>query len=312
MKEIILHIGRDKTGTTSLQHFFHHNQDFLLEHGLYYPKTGVRGIAHHLMANILNPERKFSSEDIQILKRNFETEIVTHKRILISSEAFQNIANLRIVKDFFKDYKITIIAYLREALSYKVSSYAQKVQSSNYCQSFDFYCKARSADYAQFYDKWKALEENFIIKYFDKDVLYKNDIVFDFLKCISITIDSLHYEKRNKNYSIGGNLLFFKTMLNMLTQHNQSYYNALAKLASSNKKYCSGFFLSTQDQIDYRNHLHKNNQFLEQHFGTINFKDYKDKPLSPDLKTLKEDFDFFFQEPRLRHIKELTISKSII
>ena len=46
----ILHIGRAKTGTTSLQRFLHTNRDALVQCGLYYPESGLSNIAHHDIA----------------------------------------------------------------------------------------------------------------------------------------------------------------------------------------------------------------------------------------------------------------------
>ena len=39
--EIIIHIGRHKTGTTSIQHFLVLNEELLLnQYGIYYPEIG--------------------------------------------------------------------------------------------------------------------------------------------------------------------------------------------------------------------------------------------------------------------------------
>ena len=46
--KVVLHIGRHKTGTTSIQKFLHANSDELKSYGLYYPKnTYPNKFAHH-------------------------------------------------------------------------------------------------------------------------------------------------------------------------------------------------------------------------------------------------------------------------
>ena len=44
-KRLFLHIGRHKTGTTSLQNFFSEKKELLSERGILYPETG-RVTAH--------------------------------------------------------------------------------------------------------------------------------------------------------------------------------------------------------------------------------------------------------------------------
>jgi hypothetical protein len=38
--KVILHIGLNKTGTSSLQNFFHKNEEFLSRNDIIYPKSG--------------------------------------------------------------------------------------------------------------------------------------------------------------------------------------------------------------------------------------------------------------------------------
>ena len=49
-KKMILHIGRHKSGTTSIQSTFFSNKSELQRVGIYYPEMGTRGGAHHLIS----------------------------------------------------------------------------------------------------------------------------------------------------------------------------------------------------------------------------------------------------------------------
>ena len=48
-KNLILHIGMGKTGTSALQDFFWENRARLKKSGLCYPKYGAVSHAHHLL-----------------------------------------------------------------------------------------------------------------------------------------------------------------------------------------------------------------------------------------------------------------------
>ena len=47
MTSLILHIGRPRTGTTSIQQSLYHSRAFLRHHGILYPETGLHHGAHH-------------------------------------------------------------------------------------------------------------------------------------------------------------------------------------------------------------------------------------------------------------------------
>lgn len=55
MKKLILHIGTEKTGTTTIQHFCHQNRELLEEQGFYYPKIGFCDFAHFSLVAPFHP-----------------------------------------------------------------------------------------------------------------------------------------------------------------------------------------------------------------------------------------------------------------
>src|SRR5690625_2944174 len=94
----ILHIGRHKSGTTSLQRFLYNNRDYLAQHGFAYPEAYIRVCAHHKLPEI------FLARRVKTLSRNIlRDNILEHRKRLIqtlnddslvyiiSSEAFQNV-----------------------------------------------------------------------------------------------------------------------------------------------------------------------------------------------------------------------------
>lgn len=295
LKKVFLHIGRHKSGTTALQKFFQENSSFLERHGIYYPKSGRKNnVAHHELANILRPRSKRLKE-AKKLKERFDKEVAPYDKILVSSEALQNIANLKLLKEFFDGYEIVVICYFREILDYQQSSYAQKVQASSYFGDFETYANNNNVNYFEFYKKWlKFSKRKLHVSYFNRQSLLKEDIVVDFLMHLGIDSLPIGYSSEKVNYSIGGNLLFFKLFLN-LTNHQGAYnYKLLSNLASLNKRYHSGFFISDKYGEVIRKKNERNNLFIDKLIGQeISLKSFENRPLMPDLKFVEEDFALF-------------------
>lgn len=53
--KVVLHVGATKTGSSALQTFLNTNRDVLARDGIWYPKAGIGGTAHHVLAAALHP-----------------------------------------------------------------------------------------------------------------------------------------------------------------------------------------------------------------------------------------------------------------
>ena len=68
LKRVILHIGRHKSGTSSIQHCLNRNVDLLSAAGILYPKHGRGGrVAHHDIAKALIELQPLSDEGQQLM-----------------------------------------------------------------------------------------------------------------------------------------------------------------------------------------------------------------------------------------------------
>lgn len=240
-QQLVLHIGRHKTGTTALQYNFVQNREALTQAGVHYPETGRDWVAHHPVANRLVNLRGSSDfpENDDLLSRLLE-EIRTcgKNTVLISSEGFQR-CDPEIVRDVFGDFDVTVIVYLRDQLSYLQSSYLQAIHAEKYSGTIEeyeediFYC-----DYLEFITAWKNAfsPEQIIARIFSRDFLKSGDILDDFFLSvlgeklgIEVEFNKEMLEPAARNTSLKGKAIAFKKRLNSVIESENYYFADLYK-----------------------------------------------------------------------------------
>lgn len=248
-KTIYLHIGRHKTGTSSIQQFVNSNTDLLSDLNLYYPDSGKSTIAHHDLAQLFSIQTNKTADAQQKtssspkLKSLLEEIDQQPANILLSSESFQN-SHPRVIRDAFKDYDLRVLVYIRNQIDYLASSYAQKVWATNYCESMEhYYNHVFSVDYLDFLDRWQeASSDNIIVRKFSRESLCDQDIVADFFVNM-LEVDNeeirqkiMHREVADANPSLTADLLAYKlkynnTNINCEESRQRMIRQALANLS---------------------------------------------------------------------------------
>lgn len=147
MKKLILHIGSEKTGTTTIQHFCNNNRTLLREQNIYYPKVGFCDFAHFSLIAPFHPidnngaklefapgEKYDIRQEWQPVKDIFDS----HKNVtvLISAEHFSSrlrkagITQLKETIEWLgKDIKVEILFYVRRQDSYFSSWYSTHIKA---------------------------------------------------------------------------------------------------------------------------------------------------------------------------------------
>lgn len=131
MRQLILHIGTHKTGTTALQHYLLHNQEALQAIGWYYPTTGIP------------PGHIFGHRDLawSALKGNAEAfeelaaelhPLPSQMRCVISSEEFEFCKNLDDLRARLEPYDVTVILYLRRQDDLLLSEYSENLRGGSH------------------------------------------------------------------------------------------------------------------------------------------------------------------------------------
>lgn len=249
MKKIFLHIGCEKTGTTSIQTTLFENKGILQKnYATLYPNS-LGGKNHWKLAlyscdedkNLerLLPKGEVISEFRKRLRNEFVQEVrrVDSNVIIISNEWLH--PRVKSKEEFKRlmellhlvSTDIEVIMFIRQQDKMAISLYSTSLRAGNYKQ-FSFPNIVRQDRLPYYYD-FLSIYRNWVsnfgakqvkIRVFDKAVLYKNDAVEDFLHCLGM--DSTLFEKdQSRNFSISNEGVKFVRSLNWLLKYTGFFIN---------------------------------------------------------------------------------------
>lgn len=305
----ILHIGRQKTATTSIQRFLANNAKALAEEGIYYPTTGRvqgRAPAHHELAIALNA-RESDGEAVQKLYEQFYEEINDRPErvIILSSEAFQRIRDLSVLSAFLNDRQPVVVCYLREPFAAKQSAWAQSIHATRQSATFEGFARHSRLHYKSFVSHWRRYASQLELGLFERQRLHGNDAVADFLVRIGyrdFADRSLGLVRDDGQPSIGGNLLYVKRMINLARADKPnlfSEFDALTELASLEPRWRGRWFVDPKTVAQLRKVDQADKRYLDKLFGDVKTSDPTDAPVMPDWSMLQEDARRILTAPSL-------------
>lgn len=229
-----LHIGTEKTGSTSIQTFLAENRAALRVRGWLYPRTtGIR--AHHdLVAYSLDDERdddtrratggrQFSLDVFRrLLLESLENEITASgaSTLALSNERLATrllrpteIARIKGLCDRFA-HETKVVVYLRNQPDFLVSRYTNVIWEGG-TREFDFQGRTAIADYALLLDRWSHEfgKENLVVRRFEPVDFPNCDLIADFTRSIGLDASGLHAPPRT-NPSLDAKSLAFLRGLN--------------------------------------------------------------------------------------------------
>lgn len=146
MRKLYVHVGLHKTGTSSIQSFFHEHRDHLRGYGFLYPLAGIVPAypGHHNLAWELAGDRRFDSRRGTFSSLFSEVQAFDGD-VLISSEDFEGVlGDPRIwtaLREYAKrcGYVLRLVVFLREQAAYLESLFLQNlVLGCGECFSSDF------------------------------------------------------------------------------------------------------------------------------------------------------------------------------
>lgn len=249
---LILHIGRHKSGTSSLQRFLCENRGALAEMGFIYPSAAIRGYGHHLFAEQFSgsalrrtPFEEVRESEISVGFLKALREGLERADVVVSSEAFQN-CRPSLIAGLFQEFDVQVVVYLREQAGYLMSAYSQRIQAQREsCSLREFERRMFKADYLVFLEKWRLHfgDERLQVRLFDRSTLLRGDIVFDFTSaCLglpAVQVERMRHHGSDQNPSLGAKLVEFIRRLNMGTTLDDvdraQVYRALQSMASTGR-----------------------------------------------------------------------------
>ncbi|TDE34251.1 hypothetical protein [Antarcticimicrobium sediminis] len=237
MKQLFLHIGFNKTGSTSLQHCLSQNREVLEQAGFLYPgatqDSYVQNRQHTPLAAAL-PERSVGwlrPRKREGLKHALPDllaaiEASPAETVILSSEAFGGLdmttERVARVRDKLSDFEVFILAYIRRQDSYLLSAYQEGVKNgSTHVFKFKSYRNNQQLAFNRRLTPWREVfgEDNVIIRPFDPRFWPENRLEFDFLDTIGAPRDKIAPLEKPANESLDYRSVEIMRKLNGMIAH---------------------------------------------------------------------------------------------
>jgi len=241
--KVFIHIGLEKTGTTSLQEFFHVNRQLLeSKYNFYFPKTP--GLKNHTDLPLFAyreklgdlPLRKGITEekDLEKFREKFKTQFLKEIKpyaekgynILISNEHLSSRGGLdkegiaRLI-DLFKGIglRYKVIIYLRRQDQFLLSTYSTRIKSGGTDEFNKRAFRRKRYNYKALLDVWSDVvgKENMVVGIFQKEKWKDQNLYADFFKKIGIhEMNGFEIPPRDSNKSMDIDQLEFLVTFNKL------------------------------------------------------------------------------------------------
>lgn len=328
----ILHIGTEKTGTTSIQAFLLENRDALLEQGYYVPQSmGPRehvGLVHlfakshkpfstrttlglHTVSKVEAHQKTLN----QKVRAEMKAEARTGRTLVISAERFFTVmtdeSELQSLKAFLYEFcrELDIVSYVRPQHEFAISIFSTNLKNGS-CQKkvYQDLTKhkgmARKCDYAGVLSFWekKFPKAEFKVRKFVRSELVDGDVVADFSHLAGINTQGLAIPKR-RNESLSWKAQLFVLKLNeqmintpqkLRSKNRAQTYKALEKYYSGN-----GVFPSQAASRNFFEQFSESNERLRHRFFPnsktlfdVSFEKYPEEEVNYSFK-MSDAFEIF-------------------
>lgn len=197
---LFLHIGRGKSGSSTIQSLAHEYTDFMNAMGIACPLT-VHGLANHarLAAALQTPGN--DPETIEKFRKDVRRN--KRKKVFISAEALFSLtkAGMQQLKRHAGDREIRLLCYIRDYPSWLQSIYGQRTKRAANVEDFDTYYQAmrRSISALPRLERWAEVFgwEAMHVRPLQAASLAAGDLVADVLHALGVNAIPPDVETRN-------------------------------------------------------------------------------------------------------------------
>ena len=267
----ILHIGTEKTGTTSIQTFLRENRNALLRQGYYVPQT--MGSREHvrLVHLFAQSHKSFSTRrtlglhtvdkveahqralDLKV-RAEMQAEAQTGRTLLISAERFFTMmteeSELSALRAFLYEFchELKIVTYVRPQHEFAISMFSTNLKNGGrqkviYQDLNKSKLMARKCDYARVLSFWEKHfpDAEFNIRRFVRSELVYGDSVADFSHVTGINTQGLVQPKR-QNESLNWKAQLFLMKLNKQVDNTSKKTRSKSRIQTNRilEQYYSG------------------------------------------------------------------------
>lgn len=211
MRELVVHIGMHKTGSTSIQQALNVDREMLRGQGVYVPKTGTFNYSkgHHNIAWELNADRRFQPQDGTMDEMFDEVSSLTEPTIVLSSEEFVRFRSSRPRRSSSKyarirqfadtlSRRLRIVAFIRDYPSAQNSAYTQQIRTFSHALPFAEFLEREASNerwlYSEVFRGFEAIADSMSILPFEGDILPV------FYKQLGVTPNAAGYERENVGF----------------------------------------------------------------------------------------------------------------
>lgn len=207
MKQLLVHIGTHKTGTTAIQNALRANRKLLAQNGCAYIDE-----AYELSRRLKEPG--LAGAEYETVKKKFNdlVSMASDDTVIFSSEQFagtilKNYTDSSFIaqrlKDIFPEHSVSVIVYFRRQDRFIESAYTQFIQQG---QPWSFDRFRDFADFSKFdwnivVDNYRQYFQSVDIHIYDRSQLTGGDVVVDFFSWLGFPVDRRLRMIRGSNYS---------------------------------------------------------------------------------------------------------------
>lgn len=278
MKRLVLHIGSNKTGSTSIQQFLHRNHDVLHAAGIYFPSEATSPLhAHHYLASSVRSHPFKVYDDGKTPQELTESILIGSQgcdRIIISSELFfdeKSIAEdkLRVLTSEFEH--VEVIVYLRRQDLYAESFYNSRIRTGAKLSSLTEFVENGQFDYSQKLEFWERVADKVTVGIFEKNQMTGGDLLMDFVTKAGISLpDVLDFDIPRTNEAVNSVAAEVLGNINAIADIGQPKRNAIGNYFNELYPTQKGHRFCADQRREIINRFESSNRELGQrYFGIL-------------------------------------------